>query len=338
MKTKLNLKFVVLAIMSFFMASCSVESDENVRLISKNYSESMVIQELKTYNDSIAKSREKMTMRGGIPRWVNVVVSDAVGAYCGGKTGAYIGGKIGLALGSPITGGAFGGFLGAVGFGAYRSAKTHHSTCTYACTPSDFQNNFIQKAAIIIDQYKETLYGNIDFTSVKEDNDNYALDSLSDEVDIDGQILDEVHLTRRQLNVGKIHNIILAALADSMQIGDSEPAMRSVTNDDYMTEEMDFQSFSALMDWNELYEEANQMADGVETGVIESKADYIIILFLNIFSVYTYETKDVVTLINKYATVVNSSNEFTEEEKEYIMYGLATALYSYNYWEVEYLK
>ena len=40
--------------------------------------------------------------------------------------------------------------------------------------------------------------------------------------------------------------------------------------------------------------------------------------------------------ISKYTDVINHSNNLTDKQKEYIGYGLATALYSAKYWESEF--
>ena len=318
-----------------FMTSCSSEINEIVQQREEMYIDSKAIQELKVFNDKTLESKGNKIMRGGIPRWVTISVHDAIGAYCGGKTGAALGGKIGLVAGSPITGAAFGGFLGAVGFGAYKSARTYHSTCSYACTPEDFQINFINNAYPLIKQYYDELESNLNIKG----NDLLTPNSLGEQIDVDEQILDSVNLDNHFLYVGKLHNVILSSLQNSAQVGeDISLSMRSSLNYEDIEEDINFTYISSQMDWNEFYDEANQLAVELETDNANSKVDYVMTLFADIFSIYPSEIDDVVMIINKYAAVVKASDEFTEEEKEYIMYGLATALYSYNYWEVEYLK
>ena len=53
---------------------------------------------------------------------------------------------------------------------------------------------------------------------------------------------------------------------------------------------------------------------------------------------YANDCVDVAFIIQKYIEVIDNSNELTPEDKKNIKYGLATALYSTNYWQHEYNK
>lgn len=329
-KFKMYLFFYVLTSCLLF-ASCSADINDNVQSSKNAFNNSKLVQELSLINSQLLDSNENKIMRGGIPKWVNVTVHDVIGAFSGGKAGAAMGGKIGTLLGSPITGGVFGGFLGAVGFGAYRSASQYYSTCTYACTAEDFQNNFINSASQLIDHYYDDLKME---KSINERDIDFVSDSLCKQINIDEPILESVKLKNRHLCVGKLHNIILSSLENNK----SEGVMRGLTNNYGCGDNVTFSYVSSHMDWDEFYAEANKMVEKVELGDTNSKIDYVMTLFTNIFSIYSSEIDDVVVLINKYATVVNASDELSEEEKDYILYGLATALYSFNYWKVEYLK
>lgn len=52
----------------------------------------------------------------------------------------------------------------------------------------------------------------------------------------------------------------------------------------------------------------------------------------------TSETDDIAFVIGKYMEVIEISTELTEEQKESIKCGLATGLYSSNYWEYKMQK
>lgn len=71
---------------------------------------------------------------------------------------------------------------------------------------------------------------------------------------------------------------------------------------------------------------------------IDLKADYAMKPFEDLFLKYSVESKDVVYLINRYSDVIKASTELTDEEKDWIMSGLATVLYSFNYWDSTFKK
>ena len=47
-------------------------------------------------------------------------------------------------------------------------------------------------------------------------------------------------------------------------------------------------------------------------------------------------THKVITIISRYLEAIENSTELSDEDKECIKYGMATALYSFNYWNVFY--
>ena len=47
-------------------------------------------------------------------------------------------------------------------------------------------------------------------------------------------------------------------------------------------------------------------------------------------------THKVITIISRYLEAIENSTELSDEDKECIKYGMATALYSFNYWNVIY--
>ena len=47
-------------------------------------------------------------------------------------------------------------------------------------------------------------------------------------------------------------------------------------------------------------------------------------------------THKVITIISRYLEAIENSTELSDEDTEYIKYGMATALYSFNYWNVFY--
>lgn len=60
--------------------------------------------------------------------------------------------------------------------------------------------------------------------------------------------------------------------------------------------------------------------------------EHALLLFEEVFDEYVSDNTDMVYIINKYKSVLSSAEELNEEEKNLIFGALATALYSFNYW------
>ena len=56
-------------------------------------------------------------------------------------------------------------------------------------------------------------------------------------------------------------------------------------------------------------------------------------LFNQVLEGYAFKIDDVAFIIGKYVDVIEESDELTTEQKQCIKSGLATALYSFKYWE-----
>jgi hypothetical protein len=120
MKKSFYLLAVIMTIC--FFVSCSSENENlaNTNKQKTEFKDSKTFQKLQAFNDSIILTRE--TTRGWTKKqWANIICEDFFGALAGGKVGFSLGGKVGLVLGSPISGAAFGGFLGAVVGGSFNS-------------------------------------------------------------------------------------------------------------------------------------------------------------------------------------------------------------------------
>lgn len=316
--------FVVLqfVVISTFFTSCSSDehqvSELNQSEVMK-FEDSELIINLMNINDDLLANKAE-TRKWPPKQWLNVACADIGGAWQGGKGGAVIGAKVGTLLGNPITGAAFGAFLGGAICGA--GASWLASPDPYTVTEQNFSYDALQQI----------------FTKVVDEN--LAVDESSiivspialKKLELEDEILSTINLNQESLNVGKIHNLILSALDGSVTVDESNAVgTRSALSDTNNT------LYSAVMKADEMEELFDEMTVDIANDItfsVDTKADYVMKLFEVLFIRYSEENKDVVYIINQYSNVIRASSELTNDEKNWIMTGLATALYSFNYWNV----
>lgn len=302
------LVIAVLAIVN----SCSLADgnySETENGILQAYEDSELIEELNDFNNSLL-SDDNLTRAWTAKQWLNVALADLGGAYKGGKGGASVGSKIGLFLGCPATGAAFGAFIGGLACGAGASWLASPDTRSISAGLE------YEDLSCIIDCVVD------DDLSIVED----ALDvssSATNKIELDEQLVSSVKLSEDQLNIGKLHNITLSILDGSVNLAtiSKSTESNSLYHQVLSSEEM-----------VGLYNEVKNSTLAGEDEKIESKADYVIRLFEEIFVTYSNDNNDVAYIINQYVNIIDASNELTADEKEWIKIGLSTALYSFNYW------
>lgn len=298
---KIGITILSISIIACIFASCSKE--DNKVSIPSEVSESALVQQLSTLNDSLMA--EAIQTKISKKAWIRVAVADAGGAWAGGKAGAKIGAAVGTFLGNPVTGGVFGAFIGGVVCGAAASWLEYPESKAVSLKSVDYAD-----MVDIVNTFNKTSDANTLFTDNK----------TTSQVFVEENVIKEANLPEESIQVGKLHNVILAGLSGKIKSDKIIPV-------DYM--EPDGTIEDAILKSQEMSELLDKISDYQNENPLANK---IMDLFLSIYEQYSSDKYDVVFVINKYIEAITASNELTSEEKDYINMGLATALYSYNYW------
>lgn len=285
--------------------------------------QSPLLMNLYKCNDSIMST---MVSSRSWKKFVRVSLADVWGAYVGGSKGKKYGSIIGTLLGSPITGGTFGAAVGAIGWGSFMSYKAYHHRSS-GCGYTDVINNMSND--LISDNISPYIF-----------DDNYQLANVnslySHGILLDSLTLNKVHLDSTALAIGQAHNVTLAltmhTLSDStvLQVNN----IRHVPSLHYQNYNITVKDIDNICLSKDFYQACQSASDSIENGEIDhdSKASMVINLFNEVFQ-YASSDSDVVSLINRYKEIIEKSTELSPEEKQWIYNGLATSIYSYNFWE-----
>lgn len=311
MKTKLSIIIIFCAIAAnCFLQSCTIEAPHE-KIVDNH--QPKIITDLERINNELLSTTSQGAR--GWNKWnkeekTKVVISDMTGAYGGAIKGLSFGVKVGAGIGAPhLVGGGFCA-LGALIGGAYASwiaAPTR-------ATNDDFKK--IQDICKVI--VKDDMTLNEKSVILRNNNAN-------NKINITPTLLEETKLDTTSLNIAKMHNIILLSLDGSAILKDS--CENEKIEDKYINEMLNSQEF---MDSCRV---VGIRAQHFELSSDDDLTAKIIILFNKVLEDYASKIDDVAFIIGKYMELIDSSIELTDEQKDSVRYGLATALYSSNYWK-----
>lgn len=322
MKTILKCKWAVgLCLATLLMAACSTE-ETNVPPLAENES-SKLISALEIVNQQLMGDTAKVQTRSWgqwqLGRKADIISADWNGCRRGYNVGKTIGGFFG------IEGRKYGIIIGCVVGGSYSSLKKWNDmNKKYECNDNDE-----------------------DFDGVLEMCRTLAVKGcITDEGIIDEVVLDPnenllpndelvlmSNLDEQSLMVGKMHNVILASLANSNDdlILDEKP--EKLPNQKVSA---DIELQLTILDSEDLQTECKTIARDIINGQGDnnnSTVDKILELFEDVLKQYPEESRDVAFVIGKYTEIIDQSDELTEEEKMVLKSTFATALCSSKYWE-----
>lgn len=311
MKNLSNLVMYCLAVVSCFLFSCSNEISRD----KEEASHTKIIVDLEKVNKEILSTMPPETRGWSSDEKAKVVCADLTGAWGGAKAGLSLGLKVGVGIGAPhLVGGGFCA-LGALVGGAFSSWMQAPAR---AAASDDFLK--IQDACRVIVAEKDFTI-NEDAVIIKEKN-------AINKINISPKILEKTRLDEKSLRIAKMHNIVLSTLDGSIVL--AEPST---------TEEEEVKEF--ILNNREFMDTCKDIGISVQKGECnfsDALSTKIITLFNEIVERYSSETDDIAFVIGKYMEVIEISTELTEEQKESIKCGLATGLYSSNYWEYKMQK
>lgn len=333
MKRTAFIIFATLSIISMSFVSCSQDTNiitNNKDFEQNNLTDSKLISEISEINESLIK--DKNITRGNKPNrpgWtrketIAVVWADCSAAWVGAKRGVNIGSKVGAFFGNPHTGAIVGGIIGGV--------VCAGASSWLAMPESKPQGGGRKKNVAKIPQ--DSIF--VKFPQVSNEFGKFTNNKMNlidttlvtskevrKKIELDDETLSKISLNKESLNFGKMHNVLLSVLDGSSTIKESGilHSNDSIYNSIINSEEM-----------KQLYNEILTNTKNKKYFNSDTKGDYIMKLFSEILEEYAEEEMDVVTIINKYSDAINASSELDENDKECIMSGLATALYSFRYW------
>ena len=338
-RTKIIFTCALIYTMSAFV-SCTTDETSSTPQNNVVIENSKALQELSNFNKELENKSPQTRSNKDIRKFLYVASADIFGAWTGGQVGARIGLKVGTLLGSPAQGTVAGAMVGAIGWGSYKSYKAYHkhdcaiyATNTidpifYQCMPNADKHISITENTI---PNTENTTPNIENTIPNIDpitqNSHLINPYITEEK------LKQLHLTPQEISIGVSHNELLRKLR---KINSS--AKSTTRTSIHSTELANFNiPYSEYIDSEELYKKALE-EEKANLILTDNKANIAIHLFKEAFEKYSINEDNLIVIINKYSDIIRNSKEFTEEEKNAIMYGLSTAIHSYNYWKTEYTK
>lgn len=300
-----------------FLLSCSNEI--NIEKENGKIQKAKVITDLEKVNQELLSTVN--TVSRGPHGWskkekLEVVCADLAGAWKGGKMGLRFGSKVGLGIGSPhLVGGGFAA-LGALIGGAWSSwkkAPTRASINNY----DDFEK--IQDACKIL--VTKDFFINENTIILKNEDANKKINIAS-------EIVRKSRLDEKSLRIAKMHNIILSTLDGSITLDREKQSNPEEDKLKYLI--LNSKEFidSCKVVGFEAQQKLSNTSNDITTKIIS--------LFNNIVEEYGTKTDDIAFIIGKYMEVIENTTELTNGQKQSIKYGLATGLYSSNYWENRY--
>ena len=305
------------AAMALVTTSCSEDTYEKDS--SEKYTtQSELIGNLTRFNNSVQAYNMNTRISGNDVK--KIIIEDIKGAYDGANKGKKIGkifkkttvGKICTLLGGSI-------------YGGYRSWKAYKDS--QKVIDGNLKPNIDggkggvgTKAPIkpfgLICAVLEN--GNVNTTAITNGNTK-----LTKQVELDNKVLTSVNLTQDQLNIGKLHNLLLAAYEGKIPL---QNAYKIETNDEDVKTAINSKEIAELCSKIGSKDESTYFSGN------EPLPNKVMELFNEVFKETATDNNSVVRLINKYAEEIDKTKELTEEQKNSIRNGLATALYSFNYW------
>lgn len=333
---------LLLSAISFTSCSQDLATSQNLEN-AKNVFDSKLISDLEAANSDFMKNsiaaRDKNPNKPGWTKKekINVVLSDCAGAWKGARGGVNIGSKIGVFFGQPHTGAVIGGIIGGVVCGGAASWLVAPEDKPED-KPEPKPGTKPQKAPVysgrdsLNTKYPDVTgkFGSIVGPNMEvKDSVIFKSEAVKKKVDLDNVTLSKVTLNQQQLNFGRMHNILLSALDGSSTFSGSEICH---SNDSV---------YNAIINSEETKELYDMVLSDTRNGMFfgsDSKSEYVMQLFSEVFENCVENDEDITVVINRYAELINASDELTEDEKNCILSGIATALYSLNYWSVKPLK
>lgn len=310
--------FIVSVTMLIALCFASCSSDEQYTEVNNPSVENAnIIKELENINQEIMFTAPSET-RG----FKDLSKKDQLYITAADVCGAYKGGKAGFKLGSLLGGhGILGAVIGGTLYGASASYMAYYKMTSNDTATATLKSRSQQSVNTACKACNTLLDDNL---SIKE-NASLSNDSLRLQfTKVDKVLLDSSKLDETSLLIGKMHNIVLASLDGHLDI------------DTTVANENDSKIITSILESKELKDSCIMMVENIKHDNIKSSdimIDKIMSLFEDVFKEYATQTSDVAFIISKYAEAIDKSDELTQEQKVSVKSGLATALYSFQYWD-----
>ena len=315
MKSSLLKLKLALVVVIAVMASCSNES--NFGYQTSKEPNTNVVKDLENVNTELL-SKLPVGTRGtkwNFKQTASVITTDLGGAWKGVKWGGDVGRKIGLCMGNPAVGFFAGAMLGGVVVGSFSSWLVSPDAW-FVKAPNDFERikDFCTKLTDDQMNFKNEIVG---FTIVDS--------TAKTNIDMIEELIAQSKLDRRSLNIGRAHNIMLSAMDGSVIINEKK---RNINSNSKIKK--------AILDSKEFVDGCKSIAMNINSEQVlndDPVLNKVMDLFSHIIEEYPSEVNDVAFLVGKYVEIIDRTNELSSEQKECIKSGLATALYSAQYWQ-----